>query len=159
MISTFKTHLTTAINRDTLWNTLINPNFVRDLLPEIQRNIMGLKLYTLSQHKNGLNVMPAYLIRFKTIHWYNDFNTTLELANSDLNIDINHIEINLEVKKESTKVSIEVEYEHPLDLNFIRANKAIKSLFKQKLTVLKKDLETAEQAEVTKEPSFGYPVF
>jgi hypothetical protein len=159
MINTFKIHIITAIDKDMVWNTLTNPSFVKDFLPEVQRNLMGLNLYTLSKHKNGLDVMPAYVIKHKTIHWINNLNITIELAKTDLNIDINHIEINLDTKNNRSIVSIEVQYNSPLDLNYLKGHKVIKSLFSRKLMVLKQDLEKIKQAELDLEPNFGYPVF
>lgn len=155
MIRTFKAQTNITVESDTAWKTISSRHFVKDFLPEIGRHIRSSDLFYLAMHKNGLEVMPAYVVPNKTIHWNNNAITSIALAKSDLNVAIHHIEISLETKNNSSLVTIEVEYNSFIGANFMLINNVIKTLFTYKLTVLKQDLETGKQLEPGLQAVFG----
>jgi len=159
MIRTFKAQTTINVDSNTAWDAVSSTRFVKDFLPEIYKDILGLNLFYLARHKNGLEVTPAYVVPNKTIHWNSNANTAIELARRDLKVNIKHVEINIEKGNHATNVSIEVEYDSRFGANFMLIRKIIKSLFSYKLTVLKADLETNRHLESNLQPAYGYPVF
>ena len=159
MIKIFKIQTEIHVDKSNTWNVVSNSFFVRDFLPEIYKNVVALNFPCLTVQKNGLDILPAYVIRNNRIHWKRNEGTGIKLTKSSLNVTINHIEINLETQRGHTLVSLEVEYNNPFGLNFMLANKVIKSLFSHKLFVLKQDLETKKQSRTNLESNFGYPVF
>jgi len=147
MMRTFKAHTTIAANKDTTWNAVSSSCFVKDFLPEVYKDISGLSFSYLAMHKNDLVVMPAYVVPTKTIHWNNNSTTSIKLARNDLNVTIDHIEISLEAKGDSTIVMIEVEYDSRLGAEFMLIKNIIQTLFSHKLTILKQDLEKNKHVE------------
>ena len=91
--------------------------------------------------------MPAYAVPTKTIHWNNNSSSSIKLAWNDLNVTIDHIEISLQAKDDSTIVVIEVEYDSRLGAESMLIKNIIQTLFSHKLTILKQDLEKNKQVE------------
>jgi hypothetical protein len=159
MIRTFKTQTTINVDSNTAWDAISSRRFVKDFLPEIYKDILGLNLFYLARHKNALEVMPAYVVPNKTIHWNSNANTAIELSRRDLKVNIKHVEINIEKRNHATNISIAVEYDSRFGANFVLIRKIIKYLFSHKLTVLKQNLETNRHLESNLQPTYGYPVF
>jgi hypothetical protein len=155
MIRTFKAQTDIAIDSSVVWNTIKHRKFVKDFLPEIYKDILGMSLAKLALHKNGLDVMPSYVVPDKTIHWHNSGQTVIELTRSDLPVMIDHVEINMKAVGDTTAVDIVVEYNSPIGANFMLINKIIKTLFSHKLAVLKQDLEMYKQDDTNLQAAFG----
>jgi hypothetical protein len=62
MIRTFKAQTTINVDSNTAWDAFSSTRFVKDFLPEIYKDILGLNLFYLARHKNGLEVTPAYVV-------------------------------------------------------------------------------------------------
>lgn len=155
MIRTFKAQTDIAIDSSVVWNTIKDRRFVKDFLPEIYKDVSGMSLAEFALDKNGFDVLPAYAVPNKTIHWQNNGQTVIELTRQDLQLTIDHVEINIASNADSTTVEIAVEYESRLGANFMLIHKIIKTLFSHKLTVLKEDLEIHKQDGTNLQAAFG----
>ena len=155
MIRTFKAQTDIAIDSSVVWNTIKDRQFVKDFLPEIYKDISGMSLAEFALDKNGFDVMPSYAVPNKTIHWQNNGQTVIELTRQDLQLTIDHVEINIVSNTNSTTVEITVEYDSPFGANFMLVHKIIKTLFSHKLTVLKEDLEIHKQDGTHLQAAFG----
>lgn len=155
MIRTFKAQTDIAIDSSVVWNTIKDRQFVKDFLPEIYKDISDMSLAEFALDKNGFDVMPSYAAPNKTIHWQNNGQTVIELTRQDLQLTIDHVEINIVSNTNSTTVEITVEYDSPFGANFMLVHKIIKTLFSHKLTVLKEDLEIHKQDGTHLQAAFG----
>ena len=155
MIRTFKAQTDIAIDSSVVWNTIKDRRFVKDFLPEIYKDVSGMSLAEFALDKNGFDVLPAYAVQNKTIHWQNNGKTVIELTRHDLQLTIDHVEISIASNADSTTVEIAVEYESRLGANFMLIHKIIKTLFSHKLTVLKEDLEIHKQDGTNLQAAFG----
>ena len=155
MLRTHQTQINLIATVDEVWKTIIEPDFARDFLPEISRDTSNLSLFKLANHKNPLNLMPAYMVRNKTISWDCIANTSIKLARKDLDVEINNIDITLQDNKYNTLVTIEVNYASKLNSKFLLAERIIKGLFSHKLEVLKQDLELNRQERHQMQPAYN----
>ena len=145
MIRTFKAQTDITIDSSVVWNTIKDRQFIKDFLPEIYKDISGMSLAEFALDKNGFDLMPSYSVPNKTIHFQNNGQTVIELTRKDLQLTIDHVEINIVSNTDSTTVEIAVEYDSPFGANFMLVHKIIKTLFSHKLTVLREDLEIHKQ--------------
>ena len=155
MLRTYQAHINIAAKTDEVWKAIIEPRFTRDFLPEVNRSFVKLTLFKLAMHKNAYNVMPAYMVRNKTISWDTNANTSIELARKDLASTIHNIDINLRDKRNRTLVTIEVNYETKLNSTFLQTERTIRGLFKHKLDILKQDFESSKQERSQIQPVYN----
>jgi len=145
MIRTFKAQTDITIDSSVVWNTIKDRQFIKDFLPEIYKDISGMSLAEFALDKNGFDLMPSYSVPNKTIHFQNNGQTVIELTRKDLQLTIDHVEINIVSNTDSTTVEVAVEYDSPFGANLMLLHKIIKTLFSHKLTVLREDLEIHKQ--------------
>jgi carbon monoxide dehydrogenase subunit G len=155
MLRTYQAQINIAATTDEVWKAIIQPEFTRDFLPEVNRSFAKLTLFKLAMHKNAYNVMPAYMVRNKTISWDTNANTSIELARKDLAATIHNIDINLRDKGNRTLVTIEVDYATKLNSTFLQIERTIRGLFKHKLDILKQDLESTKQERYQMQPAYN----
>jgi hypothetical protein len=147
MLRTYQAHINIAVTTDEVWKAIIQPEFTRDFLPEVNRSFAKLTLFKLAMHKNAYKVMPAYMVRNKTISWDTNANTSIKLARKDVAATINNIDINLRDKGNRTLVTIEVNYETKLNSTFLQTERTVRGLFMHRLSILKQDLESIKHEQ------------
>jgi hypothetical protein len=130
MLMTFKTQKAMPADASAVWAEITHPDFIRHYFPEIN-----------SRKKR---VYPSYVVQGSVIAWHQNQTTTLQMVNKDLNLQIASIEISLEDRDSETIVCLEVEFETPFNGELLHSLKAIRSLFKHKLLVLKQDFNSAQ---------------
>ena len=147
MKSRFTGQIRIAADPPRIWQTLTQQRFVEQYLPEIQSNLADISStapYTYYQNQG--EILPAYTVVEKTICWNHTSKTLIRLTRSDLNANISSVEIELIAEGEMTKVIIEVNYQPTLDRYFLLTRASIRSLFQNKLNVLKRDIESTQTA-------------
>ena len=149
MSSCYISKIKIAVEPSQIWLTIIQQDFVRHFLPEINRDFSNVKSETpLYFHLNPNKLLPAYVIPGITISWDNNANTAIRLIRKDLNANISSIDIDLAAADGYTKVTLEVNYKPKLDANFFLTHASVRSLFSNKLRVLKNDIESKTTAAV-----------
>ena len=135
-----------TINADitTTWDAITENGFVKDFLPEVQKDITGMGEYVQRTHQNATRVMPAQVTPGQFIAWTTQAGTRIELPRQDTQANIQAVEIQLKEKGVFTEVTIEVNYNPDMNTKVFETRRCLKGLFGIKLNVLKNDLE-AEQ--------------
>lgn len=133
----------TTINADIedTWEAITQPNFVKEFLPEIKKNMNELSAYVRNTHRNAESVQPTYAVRGQAIGWNKVAETDIRLPRKDVNANIDAVDIKLEERGNYTRVIVEVTYNPRIGKNFMLAHRCIRGLFGIKLNVLKKELE------------------
>lgn len=117
-------HLNTDIT--SAWNAITHPHFERDFLPEVR-------------HAQTLAIGPVETISGQLLRWRATDDTAIKLTRTDLNVIISTTEISLKPLRNGVAVTMKVDYEKRFESKFVKAHLAVRSLFNEKLRVLKAD--------------------
>jgi hypothetical protein len=142
MTTHYTTTVTNAASPAQICQTLTQQDFVKHYLPEVSRkptSINSTAPYT--NHQNTQKNLPANAVVEKTMAW-NTISHRIQLTRQDLKANISAITIDLIAKAEHTEVRLEVIYQPELNKAFLLTHASVRSLFRHKLNVLKRKIES-----------------
>ena len=142
MKTTYTAKATIKAHIEDTWETISQPDFVKDFLPEIKKTTNELSPYVRTKHRNAKSVQPSYAVLGRAIGWSKVAGTDIRLARKDVNANIDAVDIKLEERGSNTRVIVEVTYSPRLGKNYFLEHRCIRGLFNIKLNVLKQEIET-----------------
>ena len=142
MKTTYTAKATIKAKIEDTWETISQPSFVKDFLPEIKKTTHELSPYICNKHRNTKSVQPSYAVFCQAIGWNKVAGTDIRLPRKDVKANIDAVDIELEERGNNTRVIVEVTYNPRLGKNYLFAHRCVRKLFNIKLNVLKQELET-----------------
>ena len=131
MRSTFRKTSRINADMDTVWRIVTSQRFEQDFLPEVTRD-------------PAVTLPPTYTASERKVIWENGKGMDIALTREDLNVQIGTIEIDLRACHDGVHVTLQVAYQKRFEKHFVKAHRAVKHLFTKKLSVLKRDLDSAD---------------
>ena len=153
MNMTYTKQVSIHADQETTWAAITQARFVQDFLPEVQKDLTGMGEYVQQTHPSKDQVGPDYVAPGQAIGWSAGAGTAIRLPRKDVNGNIESVDIKMESQGETTKVSIEVNYQPELGKRLLLARRCVRGLFGMKLDVLKKDLEANSETQFV--PAFA----
>ena len=142
MNTTYTKEVSIHADQATTWEAINQTRFVKDFLPEVQKDTDGFGEYVRQTHRRIDQVGPDYVAPGHAMGWSAGAGTAIRLVRKDVEANIESVDIQVEGQGEYTKVRIEVNYNPEFGNRYFLARRCVRGLFGFKLDILKKDLET-----------------
>ena len=142
MKTTYTAHTLIHASAATVWDAITADSFVKDFLPEVQRDNSAKSEYIQATQRNDARVLPSYAVKGQSIGWNSGAGKVIRLPRKDTPANIEAVDIRLDALEDYTKVTIEVSYDPDFGNRFFATRRCLRGIFNSKLTVLKQDIES-----------------
>ena len=114
-------------------------DFTRLYFPEV-KNISASGGYS-ELNRNIHNVLPSYIVPNKGLGWSTEAGRRIRIPNKNIHVDITDIDVEISSSGGLAEVNIQVYFEADFGLRSIIAAYYIRRMVRNKLKVLKRDIE------------------